>query len=236
MEFNLYVSKIKKKAVVFLSMLLLSFVTLAIAIETFALKSALWVCFLILFICIVIYIFFFYKNEYSVKKEFILKPFEIKINPAIKYSDIYSALEKNCNNNECFKFSENSAFFRLKNKYIVRIILYRTEEFNKKDYDEEKKKINRKANKIYNISQWVSIHKSRKQMRINLIYTDCVNETLSNYISGDAEILLTRVEGIINLIVSNGKLIVPPLQPTFYMYAIDRYKDMVRMISNMLSE
>lgn len=217
-------------------LLLLSFVSIAIAIEAFVLKSTLWGCFLGLFICIVICLVFFYKNEYSLKEGLILKPFEIQINHTIKYAEVYSALEKSCNSNECFKFSERSAFFRLKNKYNVRVILYGTAEFNKKDYDEEKKKVNRKANKTYNISQWVSVHQSRKQMRINLIYTDCVNKCLSDYIAEDAEILLTRVEGIINLVVSNGKLIVPPLKPTFYMYAIDRYKDMVTMIYNILSE
>ena len=73
-------------------------------------------------------------------------------------------------------------------------------------------------------------------MRVNLIYTECVNDALFNYISEDAEILLTRVEGIINIVVSNDRLIVPPLKPTISIYAIDRYKDMVKMLLEMLGK
>lgn len=73
-------------------------------------------------------------------------------------------------------------------------------------------------------------------MRLNLIYTECVNDTLFDYISRDAETLLTRVEGIINIVVSNDRIIVPPLKPTISIYAIDRYKNMVKMILKLLGE
>ena len=69
-----------------------------------------------------------------------------------------------------------------------------------------------------------------------MIYTECVNDALFDYISGDAEILLTRVEGIMNIVVSNDLLIVPLLKPTISIYAIDRYKDMVKMLLEMLGK
>ncbi len=236
MDFNLYVSEIKKKSVKFLLLAIASFVILGIAGEILIAKRIESLYFLLLFACVVTYLIVFYKKEFSREANSKMKPFEIKMDSTINYADIHNVLVKNCENNKCFDYSEKSAFFKLKKKYSVRVLLYSTEDFNKKEYDEEKKKINRKANKLYNINHWVTIHKARKQMRINLIYTECVNDTLFNYISGDAEIWLTRVEGIMNIVISNDRLIVPPLKPTISIYAIDRYKDMVKMLLEMLDK
>ena len=236
MDFNLYVSEIKKKGVKFLLLAIASFVILAIAGEILIAKRIESLYFFLLFACIVTYLIVFYKKEFSHKMNSKMKPFEIKMDSTINYADIHNVLVKKCENNKCFDYSEKSAFFKLKKKYSVRVLLYSTEDFNKKEYDEEKKKINRKANKLYSINHWVTIHKARKQMRVNLIYTECVNDALFNYISEDAEILLTRVEGIINIVVSNDRLIVPPLKPTISIYAIDRYKDMVKMLLEMLGK
>lgn len=236
MDFNLYVSEIKKKGVKFLLLAIASFVILGIAGEILIAKRIESLYFFLLFACIVTYLIVFYKKEFSHKMNSKMKPFEIIMDSTINYADIHNILVKKCENNKCFDYSEKSAFFKLKKKYSVRVLLYSTEDFNKKEYDEEKKKINRKANKLYSINHWVTIHKARKQMRVNLIYTECVNDALFNYISEDAEILLTRVEGIINIVVSNDRLIVPPLKPTISIYAIDRYKDMVKMLLEMLGK
>ena len=165
-----------------------------------------------------------------------MMPFEIKLDSAINYEDVHNALVNNCENNKYFDYSDKSAFFMLKKKYNVRVILYSTEFFNKKEYDEEKKRINRKANKIYNIHHWGAINSLRKQMRVNLICAEEINDTLFNFISADAGIFLTRVEGIISIVVSKDKLIVPPLEPNVYLYAIDRYRAMVKMILKLLEE
>lgn len=234
MDFNLYVSRIKKKSVKFLLLAITSLVILGIAGEILIAKRIECLYFFLVFACIVIYLTVFYKKEFSQKTDLDMAPFEIKMDSAINYAVLHNALVKKCKNNKYFDYSEKSAFFKLKKKYTVRVLLYSTEDFNKKEYDEEKKKINRKANKLYNINNWVTIRKARKQMRVNLIYTECVNDTLFNYISCDAEIMLTRVEGIINIVVSNDRIIIPPLKPSISIYAIDRYKDMVKMLLELL--
>lgn len=236
MDFNLYVSRIKKKSVKFLLLAIASLVILGIAGEILIAKRIESLYFFLLFACMVTYLIVFYKKEFSREINLKMKPFEIRMNSTINYANIHNVLVKNCENNKCFDYSEKSAFFMLKKKYNVRVLLYSTEDFNKKEYDEEKKKINRKSNKLYNINHWVAIRKARKPMRLNLIYAECVNDTLFDYISGDAETLLTRVEGIMNIVVSNDLLIVPPLKPTISIYAIDRYKDMVKMLLDMLGK
>ena len=236
MDLNLYVNRIKKKSIKFLLLAIAALVILGIAGEILIAKRMESLYFFLLFACIVTYLIAFYKKEFYQKTNLDMAPFEIKIDSAINYADLHSALVKNCEKNQCFDYSEKIAFFKLKKKYSVRILLYSTEDFNKKEYDEEKKKINRKANKLYNINHWVAIRKARKPMRLNLIYTECVNDTLFDYISRDAETLLTRVEGIMNIVVSNDLLIVHPLKPTISIYAIDRYKDMVKMLLDMLGK
>ena len=236
MDFNLYTNRIKKKSVIFLLLAITSLVILVIAGEILIAKRIGSIYFFLLFVCVITYLIIFYKKEFSHKMNLNMMPFEIKMNSEISYADIHNVLAKNCENNECFDYSKRSAFFKLKKKYNIRVLLYSTEDFYKKEYDEEKKKINRKANKIYNINHWIPIHQTQKQMRVNLIHTEYINETLFNYISGDAEVLLTRAEGIINIVVNNDKLIVPPLKPTISIYAIDRYKDMVKMLLELLNK
>lgn len=236
MNFNLYVNNIKKKSIKFLLLAITSLVILGIAGELLIAKRIECLYFFLVFACIAAYLIVFYKKEFSRRINLNVKPFEIKTDSVINYADIHNALVKNCENNKWFDYSEKSAFFKLTKKYKVRVLLYSTEDFNKKEYDEERKKINKKANKLYNINHWITIHKARKQMRVNLIYSRCVNDTLFNYISGDAESMLTRVEGMMNIVISNDRLIVPLLKPTISIYAIDRYKNMVKMLLELLGQ
>ena len=236
MDFNLYVNKIKKISVKFLFLVITSLVILGIAGELLVSKRIECLYYFLVFACLGVYLIVFYKKELAQKTNLDMTTFEIKMESEINYEDIHNALAKNCENNQWFDYSGKSAFFKLEKKYNVRVLLYSAEAFNKKEYDEEKKKINRKANKLYNINHWVAINKARKQMRLNLIYIECVNDTLFNYISGNAEILLTRAEGIMNIVVSNDRLIVPLLKPTISIYAIDRYKYMVKMLLDMLGK
>ncbi len=236
MNFNSYVNRIKKKSVMFLLLVMISLVILGFAGESLIAKRIESIYFFLLFVCLVTYLIIFYKKEFSHKMNIDMLPFEIKIDSVISYADMHNALAKNCESDKCFDYSERSAFFYLKKKYNVRVLLYSTEDFNKKEYDEEKQRINRKANQLYNINRRATIHNSRKQMRVNLIHTEYFNDNLFNYISKDAENLLTRAEGILNIVVSNDKLILPPLKPTISIYAIDRYKDMVKMLLELLNK
>lgn len=231
-EFETYVRRIERNANIYLVLLILAGLILLTAIQGIIYKSNWWILFFVLFVLLVVALRVFYKKAFSKKP--LVKPFEIRINPNIRYADINCALKQRCD--EGFDFTDTSAFFRTKNKYTVRIILYGTAEFIKKDYDQEKRRINSKANKLYNIKQSISIKETHKYMRVNLIYTEYLNNALYDYISTDAELMLTRVEGILNLVISNGKLIVPPINPTISIGAIKRYRDMFNMIRKMIGE
>ena len=130
MDFNLYVSEIKKKGVKFLLLAIASFVILGIAGEILIAKRIESLYFFLLFACIVTYLIVFYKKEFSHKMNSKMKPFEIIMDSTINYADIHNILVKKCENNKCFDYSEKSAFFKLKKKYSVRVLLYSTVDFN----------------------------------------------------------------------------------------------------------
>ena len=52
--------------------------------------------------------------------------------------------------------SEDVLFFQLNRIFKLRIILYRTADFDKKDFNNVKDRINKKANKELNILPWVN--------------------------------------------------------------------------------
>ena len=120
MDFNLYVSRIKKKSVKFLLLAIASLVILGIAGEILITKRIESLYFFLLFACIVAYLIVFYKKEFSHEMNSKVKPFEIKMDSTINYADLHNVLVKNCEKNQCFDYSEKIAFFKLKKKYSVR--------------------------------------------------------------------------------------------------------------------
>ena len=92
-------------------------------------------------------------------------------------------------------------FFRLRKIFKLRTVIYRTNSFDKKDFDNAKDRINKKANKELNISQWVNRMDAGNMMRFNIIYTDVLNDALYQFLSQNANRNLTRVEGIISICI-----------------------------------
>ena len=60
-----------------------------------------------------------------------------------------------------------------------------------KDFDNAKDRINKKANKELHISQWVNRMEANKMMRFNIICTDVLNDALYQFLSQNANRLLT---------------------------------------------
>ena len=127
-------------------------------------------------------------------------------------------------------------FFQLKYFFDLRTIIYRTDNFNKKDFDNAKDRINKKANKELNISQWGEGTKARNMMRFNIIYTDTLNDALYKFISKNANRNLTRVEGIINIAIVGNRIIIPPIYGDTDFVEIGRYKGVIKFINEVLIE
>ena len=130
--------------------------------------------------------------------------------------------------------SEDVRFFRLKKIFKLRTVIYRTDNFNKKDFDNAKDRINKKANKEFEISQWVNRAEAGKMMRFNIICTETLNDTLYKFITQNANRNLTRVEGIINIAIVGNQIMIPPLYGECDLAEISRYKGVIKFIKQVL--
>lgn len=126
--------------------------------------------------------------------------------------------------------SEKQAMFRIKDKFNYRILVSSIEEFNKKEYDSMKKSANKKYNSTYKPKQWVSRDVAHKMMRINIICATKMNGELNDYISINSARLLTRVEGILNFVLCDNNLYIPPLFGDVDIAEVERYKKSIRFV------
>lgn len=234
-EFKEYVRKLKIH--VYLSAILLYIIILCVAVAL-AVLSTNWIL-TVCYLCITILagiVFAICQKQLKKPENNRCKPFVIQLDKVYTYDMLYSILANAAKNKDVFSESDGLAFFRFKNKFFFRTILFFTADFNKKDYDSKKSRINRKANKLYHISQWVRSGRARKTMRVNIVLADYVNNALDQYISTNAAQYLTRVEGILNLVICKDKLIVPPLYDvSLSVYALQRYAGVVSVFTNLLN-
>ena len=127
------------------------------------------------------------------------------------FEKIVSIFENLTNEENQLSTSEDVRFFRLNKIFKLRTIIYQTNNFNKKDFDNAKDRINKKANKELKISQWVNRMEAGNMMRFNIICTDVLNDALYQFLSPNATRNLTRVEGIINITIVSNQIIIPPI-------------------------
>lgn len=164
-------------------------------------------------------------------KETKYEPVIFRADSSFSFEEIVSIFEKLSNEGNRLSTSEDVFFFRLNIIFKLRIILYRTGDFDKKDFINAKDRINKKANKELSISPWVDRFDARKMMRFNIIYTDILNDALYRLISRNANHNLTRVEGIINIAIIGNQIIIPPIYGDCDLTEISRYKDTIRFIN-----
>lgn len=168
------------------------------------------------------------------KKEDIQNPFVMDCGGELSFENICEALECSTDKANCLSLSENLRFLRVEKTYKLRIILYKTVNFDKNEFDIVKKRINKKANQIFNISQWVSRFEANRMMRLNIIYADELNEKLTDFISQNANRNLTRVEGVMNIAIVGDKIFIPPLYGHCDLLQVMRYKGIIKFIIQIL--
>lgn len=233
-ELKLHIRKLQSRAIISLIIILITLFSIVLGISFLFIRYYIAIIF---FTIAALCIFFLICNKHIVKKD----SEKTIYNPIIFISDKYFSFEKiidifaNLTSNENqLSTSKDVWFFRFKKILNLRIVLYRTEKFNKKEYDNKKDCINKKANKELNISQWCDSSVARKMMRFNIIYADTLNDELYQFISQNANRNLTRIEGIINIAIVENRIIIPPLYGECYLMEISRYKNTVKFINRVL--
>ena len=233
-ELNLHLKKLQFRAALSLIAVLLAFISISFAILSLFVSS--FVSIIFFAIATISIAYFLYSSHVAKKemKETKHEPIIFKADENFNFEEIVTIFEKLADKECILSTSEDVLFFRLNRIFKLRTVLYRTADFDKKDFNNAKDRINKKANKELNISPWVNRFDAIKTMRFNIIYTDVLNNALYQFVSQNANRNLTRVEGIINIAIVGNQIIIPPIYGDCDLVELGRYKDTVRFINQIL--
>ena len=233
-EIKLHIKKLQIRATLSLIAILSTIISIGFGILFLFVPSFVAIIFFAIATICIVYLIHSSPTAKKEAKENIYKPVFFNDNNNLTFEKIVSIFENLTNEENQLSTSEDVRFFRLNKIFKLRTVIYRTDNFNKKDFDNSKDRINKKANKELNISSWVNRFDAVKMMRFNIICTDVLNDALYKFISQNANRNLTRVEGIINIAIVGNQIIIPPLYDDCDLTEISRYKGVIRFINQVL--
>ena len=233
-ELTLHIKKLQRRATLSLIAILSTIISIGFGILFLFVPSFVAIIFFAIATICIVYLIHSSRTAKKEAKENIYKPVVFNGDKNLTFEKIVSIFENLTNEENQLSASEDVRFFRLKKIFKLRTVIYRTDSFNKKDFDNAKDRINKKANKELNISQWGEGTKARNMMRFNIIYTDTLIDALYKFISKNANRNLTRVEGIINIAIVGNQIMIPPLYDECDLAEISRYKSLIKFINQVL--
>ena len=163
------------------------------------------------------------------------KPCVLCEHSGIKYEDLLKRFESLSAKGNRLCLSENLQFFRFKKKQLYTTVIYKTDSFSKSEFDRAKKRINKKANKEFNIPHNIAQYEDEKCFRLNIICLDSMNDEANYLLSLNAEHNLRRAEGLMNIAVVGDKIIIPPIYGDCYQ-SVFKYKKIVNFIMQNILE
>ena len=233
-ELKLHIKKLERQAALSLIAILSTIISIGFGILFLFIPSFVAIIFFIIATVCIVYLIYSSRAAKKEAKEAIYKPVIFDADKNLTFEEIVSIFEELTDKENQLSTSEDVRFFRLKKIFKLRTVIYRTNDFNKKDFDNAKDRINKKANKELNISQWVNRTEAGNMMRFNIICTDVLNDALFQFLSHNANRNLTRVEGIINIAIIGNQIIIPPLYGEGDLAEISRYKAVIKFINQVL--
>ena len=233
-ELKLHIKKLQNRATLSLIAILLTIISIGFGILFLFVPSFVAIIFFVIATICIVYLIRSSRTAKKEAKENIYKPVVFNGDKNLTFEEIISIFENLTDEENQLSASENVRFFRLNKVFKLRTVIYRTDNFNKRDFDNAKDRINKKANKELNISQWVNRMEAGNTMRFNIIYSDILNDALYQFLSKNANRNLTRVEGIINIAIVGNQIIIPPLYIECDLAEISRYKGVIKFINQVL--
>ncbi len=233
-ELKLHIKKLQRRATLSLIAILSTIISIGFGILFLFVPSFVAIIFFVIATACIVYLI---RSSCTVKKEAketIYKPVVFNDDKNLTFEKIVSIFENLTDKENQLSTSNDVLFFRLNKIFKLRTVLYRTENFNKKDFDNAKDRINKKVNKELEISQWVNRMEAGKMMRFNIICTNTLNDALYEFISQNANRNLTRVEGIINIAIIGNQILIPPIYGECDLAEISRYKGVIKFINQVL--
>ncbi len=183
-------------------------------------------------ICIFVCLIVAYKKDANT---YDAKPCVLCEHSGIKYEDLLKRFESLSAKGNRLCLSENLQFFRFKKKQFYTTVIYKTDSFSKSESDRAKKRINKKANKEFNIPHNIAQYEDEKCFRLNIICLDSMNDEANYLLSLNAEHNLRRAEGLMNIAVVGDKIIIPPIYGDCYQ-SVFKYKKIVNFIMQNILE
>ncbi|MBQ4118815.1 MAG: hypothetical protein IJD45_00320 [Clostridia bacterium] len=233
-ELKLHIKKLQRRSTLSLIAILSAIISIGFGILFLFVPSFVAIIFFAIATICIVYLIHSSHTAKKEAKENIYRPVIFNADKSLTFEKIVSIFENLTNEENQLSASENVRFFRLKKSFKLRTVIYRTDNFNKKDFDNAKDRINKKANKELNISQWVNRMEAGNMMRFNIICTDVLNDALYQFLSQNANRNLTRVEGIINIAIVGNQIMIPPLYGECDLAEISRYKGVIKFINQAL--
>lgn len=183
-------------------------------------------------ICIFVCLIVAYKKDANT---YDAKPCVLCEHSGIKYEDFLKRFERLSAKGNRLCLSENLQFFRFKKKQLYTTVIYKTDSFSKSEFDRAKKRINKKANKEFNIPHNIAQYEDEKCFRLNIICLDSMNDEANYLLSLNAEHNLRRAEALMNIAVVGDKIIIPPIYGDCYQ-SVFKYKKIVNFITQNILE
>lgn len=233
-ELRLHIARLTRRAIIFFLVLMLTFVCVVIGIMCLLIPTyAALIFFGVSVICIV-YLIYCKRIEKKESQEKEHKPVIFTAYNDFSFREIANIFDKITDKKNKLSISGDVLFYRFTKIFKTRTILYKTTDFNKKDFNDAKEHINKIANKTLQISQWGSAIDARNMMRFNVVYTCTLNDALYQFVSQNANHNLTRVEGVINVVIVGNQIIIPPLYGECTLLEVSRYKGVIKFINQVL--
>lgn len=230
-ELKLYIKKLQKRAILSTISIILTFISIGFGFLFLFVSYFVAIILFTIAIACIVYLICSSRIAKKESKETVYKPVVFNAEQNLSFEKIVAIFENLTDKENQLALSNDTRFFRLIKIFKLRTIIYQTDSFNKKDFDNSKDRINKKANKELNISQWVNQFETDDMMRFNIICTDALNDALYQFLSKNANHNLTRAEGIINIAVVGNQIIIPPLSSECGLTTIDRYTGVITFIN-----
>ena len=233
-ELNLQIKKLQNRAICDLTVGLLMIFFITFGVLFLFVPSFVCLIFFTFAIISIVYLIYSARSAKCEEMESKHKPVIFNSSNNFTFVEVIGKFKKLTDDKNQVSISENVGFFQFEKIFKLTAVVYQTDDFNKKEFADAKKRINKKASKELNISHRVIRQDRRNLMRFYIIYTNNLNDELSGFISQNANHNLTRAEGLINIAIVGNQIIIPPLYGQCDLMEIGRYKRVIKFINQVL--
>ena len=149
-ELKLHIKKLQRRATFSLIAILSTIISIGFGILFLFVPSFVSIIFFAITTVCIIYLIHSSRTAKKEVKENVYKPVIFNTDNNLNFQKIASIFENLTNEENQLSTSEDVRFFRLKKIFKLRTVIYRTDDFNKKDFDNAKDSINKKALLLWN--------------------------------------------------------------------------------------